>query len=161
MRSAFVGSSPRARGTRRVRANVRMSLAGHPRVRGEHERQRIDNHRCLRVIPACAGNTFSPGRASWQAPGHPRVRGEHSLVGPFTFSLTGSSPRARGTRGHPGPGSEDLRVIPACAGNTTKSSNRPPVPSGHPRVRGEHCSAARRTRSVCGSSPRARGTRSR
>ena len=51
------------------------------------------------------------------------------------------------------------RFIPACAGNTAKDqgmSSRYPV---HPRVRGEHTPCNGFVDSVCGSSPRARGTR--
>ena len=91
------GSSPRARGTRRIEKPIRPP-------RG--------------IIPACAGNTSrhhsTPGR-HWD---HPRVRGEHSRRHGEVSRRPGSSPRARGT-----PYGADglcacVGIIPACAGNT-------------------------------------------
>jgi len=93
----YLGSSPRARGTRkRLRRTV--SLA--------------------RFIPACAGNTSDSTRFVRLSRVHPRVRGEHPQSRLTLPIVSGSSPRARGTRGHGLSG----RAAPAV----------------HPRVRGEH-----------------------
>ena len=51
-----------------------------------------------------------------------------------------------------------LRFIPACAGNTTRSSRLPVCLPVHPRVCGEHSFAASIFSFVPGSSPRVRGT---
>ena len=131
------GSSPRARGTRRVRNGGEMAP---------------------RFIPASAGNT------SWQARGasalsvHPRERGEHRWAIRAEQVRPGSSPRARGThrradRRHP-----VGRFIPASAGNTALSALRATPDAVHPRERGEHSSRARQRPAASGSSPRARGT---
>ena len=90
----------------------------HPRERGEHS-SRTRSHRAppgssprargtpasspqcsasTRLIPASAGNTVQtspPGRAS---AAHPRERGEHEPCTRLGCTITGSSPRARGTR---------------------------------------------------------------
>ncbi len=75
--SGFVGSSPRARGTR-------------------DEYRRVEQR--PRFIPASAGNTCSLCRTPFSRSVHPRERGEHPV--PITLLATscGSSPRARGTR---------------------------------------------------------------
>ena len=89
----------------------------HPRVCGEHTmREQMDyfnqgssprmrGTRCKQVaasvhhgiIPAYAGNTrFHPFDAI-QVGDHPRVCGEHNSISSLLLSLSGSSPRMRGT----------------------------------------------------------------
>ncbi len=93
------GSSPRARGTR--------ADAGPQRLH-------------LRFIPAGAGNTAEELPTSHCRSVHPRGRGEHGKrKGPFPF-LSGSSPRARGTRHHRTAYGRRWRFIPAGAGNTPR-----------------------------------------
>src|SRR5262245_10778623 len=91
-----------------------------------------------RFIPACAGNTGRYAAAPGRSPVHPRVCGEHATtVGPLNLT-DGSSPRVRGTQRTPCAGSEAIRFIPACAGNTlvcVSGVDRDPV---HLRVCGEH-----------------------
>ena len=111
------GSSPHARGTPRHR----------------HPRRGLD-----RFIPACAGNTGCDGRRTARSSVHPRMRGEQLNGRSPSLDPAGSSPHARGTRGHC-----VLHVRP---------------PSVHPRMRGEHGSAAGFPRICAGSSPHARGT---
>ena len=136
--SASDGSSPRARGTLRLRPLGQLAQ---------------------RVIPACAGNTFRARRWYAGRAGHPRVRGEHRETVNARSADFGSSPRARGTLGFYRCGGQLYRIIPACAGNTCPTAVRDGVPSGssprargtrrfgpspwtcptdHPRVRGEH-----------------------
>ncbi len=72
------GSSPRVRGTLRVKRRV------------EHR---------LRFIPACAGNTLRLALRFLRLPVHPRVCGEHLGGRTLDTWRTGSSPRVRGTPG--------------------------------------------------------------
>ena len=94
-----------------------------------------------RFIPACAGNTTAVAYCCANPSVHPRVRGEHARAAASRASISGSSPRARGTLTYLNRSAINHRFIPACAGNT-----RP---------------AARRLWLYNGSSPRARGTLSR
>ena len=172
------GSSPRARGTRRLGA---------------------DDDRLVRLIPACAGNTVAVQLRRLSATAHPRVRGEHLEGSSSTVAASGSSPRARGTRRVGGGPHAHERLIPACAGNTSPSATisrlvrgssprargtrrknprtgllRGLIPAcagntprprrsargcgAHPRVRGEHTLPGGTAVKLSGSSPRARGT---
>ena len=132
-----VGSSPRARGTRRE-----------PSARATRHR----------IIPACAGNTTQGHKGRPSPPDHPRVRGEHATTAGGRFAPRGSSPRARGTPGPRARRGDVSRIIPACAGNTRTGPHRTRPAADHPRVRGEHYSTISATRKPAGSSPRARGT---
>ena len=131
------GSSPRVRGTRRP--------VCHPL-------------RCVRFIPACAGNARSwPIRPSGRSV-HPRVCGERVMrYGPGGTDR-GSSPRVRGTRGGAALRRRRVRFIPACAGNACGAAFRSVVPPVHPRVCGERVFAGVLCRTAAGSSPRVRGT---
>ena len=75
------------------------------------------------------------------------------------IDLSGSSPRARGTRRLAGHQRPWRRFIPAGAGNTTLPTNPVEPTSVHPRGRGEHPSTFSPPCGATGSSPRARGTR--
>ena len=118
--TAWTGSSPHTRGTRRWSARLRLRCWDHPRIRGEHLRVGLPLGGGVGIIPAYAGNTvqFLKGpplnvgssphtrgtptmRPSTRvtAQDHPRIRGEH---------------RDRGTQGQVGRG-----IIPAYAGNTS------------------------------------------
>ena len=150
----------------------------HPRVRGEHA-DTSTQRRCangssprargtlfivlplffsVRFIPACAGNTSLTTPTPLARTVHPRVRGEHRCTTTATCPTPGSSPRARGTRGHRGRGHRDGRFIPACAGNTAWCSRGNSYRAVHPRVRGEHAAVRELHSPPNGSSPRARGT---
>ena len=114
---ARYGSSPRMRGTRKLKPQARIQY---------------------RFIPAYAGNTSSQADLIPSRSVHPRVCGEHLRCPWSTRKSSGSSPRMRGTRGIGGYRVPKGRFIPAYAGNTWLS----PVISGygpvHPRVCGEH-----------------------
>ena len=75
-------------------------------------------------------------------------------------SDSGSSPRARGTLRPTTPRAIPARFIPAGAGNTRSPRDFSPRFAVHPRGRGEHTGFWRIAAASCGSSPRARGTRS-
>ncbi len=113
----FIGSSPRARGTR-------VGPAGQPQ-RG-------------RFIPASAGNTRILGISTAAAAVHPRERGEHIRRSACQYSARGSSPRARGTRSIADPQGGSNRFIPASAGNTPGWPDTSTPCAVHPRERGEH-----------------------
>ena len=135
-----LGSSPRSRGTRRVRDGL------------------VD---VRRFIPAFAGNTDTSRGLRLDCSVHPRVRGEHIGAPWLRVDNYGSSPRSRGTPSRRTRCSSRHRFIPAFAGNTsfTQVLNGPkPV---HPRVRGEHASGKTVMNTSNGSSPRSRGTRGR
>ena len=153
-------------------------LADHPRVRGEHAAAtaralltdgssprargtrplRLHCHFDFRIIPACAGNTGSARTTRNGRTDHPRVRGEHPRSGWPWACPFGSSPRARGTHLLAAPRMGLVWIIPACAGNTSRSAPAHQASADHPRVRGEHSSFESSGCCPCGSSPRARGT---
>ncbi len=105
-----------------------------------------------------AGNTTSSAQCVILKSVYPRWRGEH-LGGNFTrHDGYGLSPLARGTRRHAKTPGDDVRFIPAGAGNTygfSLVSRSFPV---YPRWRGEHYNCQRLNRGGPGLSPLARGT---
>ena len=151
----------------------------HPRSRGEHRRDLVGRIRVVgssplargtpdhgvgaslrgRFIPARAGNTGSP----WSHPSprtvHPRSRGEHPVSRSRTAVIAGSSPLARGTRHDVGRNPDEVRFIPARAGNTSEISTSASSRPVHPRSRGEHKIPHSHRATPSGSSPLARGTR--
>ena len=121
------GSSPRVRGTRRIRVG----------------RELAD-----RFIPACAGNSQTHRHHAVHGVGSsPRVRGTHLVAKPRRPRRPGSSPRVRGTRDGEAEIADRVRFIPACAGNSQE--RRPARRRSHgssPRVRGTRCCAPARGR---------------
>jgi len=134
---AYIGSSPRARGT-------------------PQEWHAADE--ALRFIPAGAGNTSRAAISATTGPVHPRGRGEYNRSAAYLINPDGSSPRARGTRQHAQHRHVGSRFIPAGAGNTASKTAASKPSSVHPRGRGEHFMTQFIITSCCGSSPRARGT---
>ena len=94
--SAVTPVHPRERGEHKVKeGEVTADLGSSPRARGTRRPQdcTAGQHR---FIPASAGNTCPP-HEPWRArPVHPRERGEHAWMVVTTTPLPGSSPRARG-----------------------------------------------------------------
>ncbi len=151
----------------------------HPRVCGEHRNwgctsmrapgssPRVQGTRtgctlrldATRIIPACAGNTYTALSRAVTITDHPRVCGEHRYPRKQSHGVRGSSPRVRGTqierRGAP----NETRIIPACAGNTRNRHGDGLQRPDHPRVCGEHRMQQAGIKGVIGSSPRVRGTR--
>ncbi len=113
----------------------------------------------VRFIPACAGNASAPGAGRQGDTVHPRVCGERMASITRILGESGSSPRVRGTRSAALTASGNLRFIPACAGNATRSLQSSSVDPVHPRVCGERYRLTFRGYSIDGSSPRVRGTR--
>ena len=114
--------------------------------------------RMLAFIPACAGNTGCLYLIPRPSPVHPRLCGEHRLSATNLAPGNGSSPPVRGTLREVVPCCQDLRFIPACAGNTPGAGVREMPAPVHPRLCGEHYSAEKATVLYGGSSPPVRGT---
>ena len=108
-----------------------------PRARGTQDRGQGQD-REGRFIPAGAGNTSSPGLGTVISTVHPRGRGEHNQLPTKLGQISGSSPRARGTR--------SIWISDA------------EINTVHPRGRGEHGIGHSPLAVISGSSPRARGT---
>ena len=89
---------------------------------------------------------------------HPRVCGERRFRSLTTARAFGSSPRVRGTAARCRSSRSPERFIPACAGNGAPPPAAGCGPSVHPRVCGERPVRRVALASMCGSSPRVRGT---
>ena len=153
-----VSVHPRMRGERKFRLCIRLSAAGSsPHARGTPSRGQL-GPRCLRFIPACAGNAYPQCARRRPAAVHPRMRGERlNSIRDIGYNL-GSSPHARGTHIDSRRDRGRQRFIPACAGNARTRSARLPGRAVHPRMRGERMVADDHSSVAIGSSPHARGT---
>ena len=114
-----------------------------------------------RIIPARAG--FTPPASARPLPDadHPRSRGVYASGARTTARSAGSSPLARGLprrANHRGP---RRRIIPARAGFTGAKTKLAGLGQDHPRSRGVYHSATGLMSLSDGSSPLARGLRSR
>ena len=157
--------------------HVAMTRSVHPRSRGEYSGQSSEIagwpgssplargiHRGVparahqpRFIPARAGNT-SMLEPFWPASAvHPRSRGEYRWKYRLQVRAAGSSPLARGIHMASFFLHNDLRFIPARAGNTAPTYPRGCQFTVHPRSRGEYASRCARANRQTGSSPLARG----
>ena len=129
---------PRASGERRHAAITSESIDGSsPRERGTLKGAGPRKPR-RRIIPARAGNARCLRARSCWSPDHPRASGERSSGGYRRISVSGSSPRERGT---PRSDSRDRARLP-----------------DHPRASGERRPHLGGGGPVHGSSPRERGT---
>ena len=131
------GSSPRVRGTGRIRVVF-------PDV--------------LRFIPARAGNRDRAADAAFESPVHPRACGEQHRPQLLSHRDSGSSPRVRGTAPDMSVGWHCSRFIPARAGNRAARPSPRAWRSVHPRACGEQQRIVGNIRTHDGSSPRVRGT---
>ena len=111
----------------------------------------------LRIIPAHAGQTCGRGRNRRPAPDHPRACGAN--VGSCASNIIGfgSSPRMRGKQRPVAPKRVAVRIIPAHAGQTSRSVACLHCGTDHPRACGANSCDAASGRIVTGSSPRMRG----
>ena len=155
-----------------------MAPSAHPRSRGEHSSSKMTGtitcgssplargtcHRCDtrrrsdRLIPARAGNIRPAQSPLHRAPAHPRSRGEHPTPNQPTPATSGSSPLARGTSLVQTKARLAGRLIPARAGNISRTVRIAGTRPAHPRSRGEHLEQMRVPATRGGSSPLARGT---
>ena len=107
--------------------------------------------------PAYAGNTSDPSSTIPVFRDHPRLRGEYGRLPVPLIVPVGSPPLARGILPavlfHLG----QMRITPACAGNTPAPSLLPLPPEDHPRLRGEYQPVSNQHPPRPGSPPLARG----
>ena len=134
------GSSPHTRGT----------LAG-AIAEGGHGR----------FIPAYAGNARRPLPHWKRTSVHPRIRGERVSCSCTSSRWPGSSPHTRGTHPVLFHDCQQVRFIPAYAGNAVQQLAGRHVPAVHPRIRGERPGDQIVEASTFGSSPHTRGTQER
>ena len=131
-----------------------------PLARGLREKysQRI----CApRIIPARAGFTRRALRVGRLLEDHPRSRGVYIPVFIYGGFGDGSSPLARGLRDECLTWIDLTRIIPARAGFTVGCSGGRGFGWDHPRSRGVYRRRVDQASAVIGSSPLARGLRSR
>ena len=114
-----------------------------------------------RIIPARAGFTGDLGAGGGGEWDHPRSRGVYDNVLNEATSASGSSPLARGLRSLRAGRQLPERIIPARAGFTDPARIASRCMADHPRSRGVYLFAGSHTHSPVGSSPLARGLRSR
>ena len=86
-----------------------------------------------RIIPARAGPTVLTTTFMPPPPDHPRSCGANSLSALSGLALCGSSPLVRGQLGGVEAEGEELRIIPARAGPTSRCGHGSRSPSDHPR----------------------------
>ena len=172
------GSIPACAGKPRRPASSSAPDEVHPRVCGEaqiaHGRPRLSRGPSPRVrgsrgdvpravpsagsIPACAGKP-GPWPARVTRTGvHPRVCGEADANRFDLVTLTGPSPRVRGSPEGLEGRCESRGSIPACAGKPSSSRSNPCDVRVHPRVCGEAQWKTTRGLPSGGPSPRVRGS---
>ena len=171
------GSSPLARGLRPpdddhrrilgiIPARAGFTPAPDPRAARDQDHPRSRGVYCLAPGPLYGAHGSSPlARGLLRAPArkhgcgrdHPRSRGVYSDLGPRVGRGLGSSPLARGLPELAAEKAIGVRIIPARAGFTGRSSGFPTMASDHPRSRGVYRGRRRRSPRAGGSSPLARG----
>ena len=127
---------PRSRGVYEVTHFMMLPAAGSsPLARGLPRQPRQHPPR-VRIIPARAG--FTPPRRGWRREwwDHPRSRGVYRARMTVLRRFQGSSPLARGLRGHEPGRRRPRRIIPARAGFTPRRRSRGCASTDHPRSRG-------------------------
>ena len=138
-----------------------MSISFYPVGSSPHARGKgiwpPSNNFTFRIIPACAGKSFSCVLLHTQKQDHPRMRGEKQRLITLQTQRLGSSPHARGKVYVSRTSTCAERIIPACAGK--RNHRQPYMDDGkdHPRMRGEKDCAEINEMHVGGSSPHARG----
>ena len=173
----LVGIIPACAGSTRKRTQPSPTHWDHPRMRGEHPRQRNSSRWAggssphargahllftpystpVGIIPACAGSTWVQSHISRSMGDHPRMRGEHTIIHDNLRNVVGSSPHARGAPMHSIRPNIPHGIIPACAGSTSPKPAGIILPMDHPRMRGEHKVVLQVGGHCRGLSPHARG----
>ena len=110
-----------------------------------------------RIIPACAGNTKSDKYCQNLYWDHPRLCGEYAEGMALKDCLIGSSPLVRGILQATRWSTQDVRIIPACAGNTPSELHNQESQTDHPRLCGEYKQRKKTMLYSEGSSPLVRG----
>ena len=137
-------------------AQTAFQMGSSPHVRGALGDGLVDAE-TVGIIPACAGSTskwYSSVSCDWD---HPRMCGEHRERAEHHAPIMGSSPHVRGAPNRAALGTDDLGIIPACAGSTVSwRTDRSPC-RDHPRMCGEHSVRISPASMTTGSSPHVRG----
>ena len=161
--------------------HVRVDIEDHPRSRGVYDyvtrdfmrkpgssplaRGLLDGllriRRPRRIIPARAGFTLRIRRPRIGTQDHPRSRGVYCYRAAYFVLNPGSSPLARGLQVCISVRGSDNGIIPARAGFTRRLARAPRRRPDHPRSRGVYVRAVLGPVERRGSSPLARGLRSR
>ena len=134
----------------------RNKMGSSPRVRGKRTDRSIREAKGG-LIPACAGKTEYRERRGRRPRAHPRVCGENTTPRRADSARIGSSPRVRGKLRDEHFASPEERLIPACAGKTSRLMRTTRTWWAHPRVCGENRMASSTACTPSGSSPRVRG----
>ena len=113
----------------------------------------------IRLIPAPARKTLTPGSCPSDTSAHPRSHGENHSKGGKARTVPGSSPLTRGKRVFGGERQGCVRFIPAHAGKTNSAGLYPISLPAHPRSRGENLGNTLWSAGKSGSSPLTRGKR--
>ncbi len=112
----------------------------------------------LRSIPACAGE---PEASTWHLSAgevYPRVCGGANPSAQAKEPSAGLSPRVRGSRPPPDEWRPRRGSIPACAGEPRESRGTTPPGRVYPRVCGGAMKSTLSAWTICGLSPRVRGS---
>ncbi len=128
-----------------------------PLTRGTQQPERQETG-SVRFIPAHAGNTPAAPVRHDARPVYPRSRGEHNGKPQLYCRLRGLSPLTRGTLPPLPLERQDIRFIPAHAGNTSHASALRRGLTVYPRSRGEHHLPFVMLSGTSGLSPLTRGT---
>ena len=170
------GITPACAGTTCGAAGRGRSGGDHPRVCGNHFLQckrfgfqagsppRVREPRAAisggeflaGITPACAGTTLQFSENCVKRWDHPRVCGNHRFNKSSANSCRGSPPRVREPLFRLSMPYLLMGITPACAGTTLLALFNLIVMRDHPRVCGNHATAATTTNVVEGSPPRVR-----
>ena len=151
---------PRACGANYFFAHAAPPASGSsPRVRGKRVQAILTTDK-FRIIPARAGQTLRIGTDCNAESDHPRACGANVDLHCGYVFIAGSSPRVRGKPVETQHAVIEMRIIPARAGQTTRTRSTSARTTDHPRAcganRDHHFTAGVQT----GSSPRVRGKQS-
>ena len=151
------GSSPRVRGTLELTPDLdpkarfipacagnawtiptcTSSIPVHPRVCGERGGFQGERNDQAGSSPRVRGTPEASTLAANHGPVHPRVCGERGGFQGERNDQAGSSPRVRGTHAQERAVPQNVRFIPACAGNASPTTRSLGTCAVHPRVCGE------------------------
>ena len=173
----YGGITPACAGNTNGKRYWKHPAGDHPRLRGEYRPPNIpvlvfpgspplargirkatgadESHRG--ITPACAGNTYKPYIIKAPGRDHPRLRGEYDVQRFVWISELGSPPLARGILLNRNPVIIQIRITPACAGNTCYQTVTVTARRDHPRLRGEYEDTGVMVSNYQGSPPLARG----
>ena len=129
-------------------------------MRGKLHRAAADRL-AARIIPAHAGQTRAPPTRFRLASDHPRACGANFQALPGKIGGFGSSPRMRGKPVCKPCTYDNVRIIPAHAGQTLFCHLLSFLLPDHPRACGANVSAVVPVGATIGSSPRMRGKQQR